>query len=450
MTCELEGRRILVLGLGVSGRSAADFCAARGARVLAADERPAEAIEDLAELDPRVERRLGRPFPDPADFDLVVPSPGVPRERYRDRARRVWGDVELVYRALAVPIVAITGTNGKSTTTLLVEAMLRAAGLRARAAGNLGAPALGLVGQALDLAVLEVSSFQLESTEAFRPRVAVILNITPDHLDRHGSFEAYAAAKARILAHQQPDDAAVLNFDDPAVRALADGARARVFPFRTAGPLDRGAWLDLGAIALRQGEPPPVRLSIDGLRLPGPHNRENAVAALAAAAAAGADPEKAIAALADFAGLPHRAEEVGRVRGVTFVDDSKATNPGAALRSLLGFGSPSVPLVWIAGGRDKGLDFRELAEAAGGRVRAAVLIGEAAAALERALAGRVELHRAASLEEAVRRAAGLASTGDVVLLSPACASHDQFRSFEERGERFRAAVAELAREEATR
>jgi UDP-N-acetylmuramoylalanine--D-glutamate ligase len=445
--CELEGQRILVLGLGVSGRSAADFCAARGARVLAADERPAEAMEGLAELDTRVERQLGRSFPDPADFDLVVPSPGVPRERYRDRARRVWGDVELLYRALAVPIVAITGTNGKSTTTLLVEAMLRAAGLRACAAGNLGAPALGLVGQALDLAVLEVSSFQLETIETFRPRVAVILNITPDHLDRHGSFEAYAAAKARILAHQQPEDAAVLNFDDPAVRALADGAHARVLPFRTAGPLERGAWLDAGAIALRLGESPPVRLATDGLRLPGPHNRENAVAALAAAAAAGAEPEKAIAGLAGFAGLPHRAEEVGRVCGVTFVDDSKATNPGAALRSLLGFPSP---LVWIAGGRDKGLDFRELAEAAGERVRAAVLIGEAAAALERALAGRVDLHRAASLEEAVRCAAGLAAAGDVVLLSPACASHDQFRSFEERGERFRAAVAELAREEASR
>jgi UDP-N-acetylmuramoylalanine--D-glutamate ligase len=355
--------------------------------------------------------------------------------------------VELLYRALPVPIVAGTGTNGKSTTVLLLEAMLRAAGLRARAAGNLGAPALGLLGQALDLAVLEVSSFQLESTEAFRPRVAVILNITPDHLDRHGSFEAYTAAKARILARQQPEDAAVLNFDDPAVRALAEGARARVIPFRSAGPLDRGAWLDAGSIALQQGEPLPLRLSMDGLRLPGPHNRENALAALAAAAAAGADPEKAIAALADFAGLPHRAEEVGRVRGVTFVDDSKATNPGAALRSLLGFPSP---LVWIAGGRDKGLDFRELAEAAGERVRAAVLIGEAAAALERALAGRVDLHRAASLEEAVRRAAGLAAAGDVVLLSPACASHDQFRSFEERGERFRAAVAELAREEASR
>jgi len=444
--CELEGQRILVLGLGVSGRSAADFCAARGARVLAADERPAEAIEGLAELDTRVERQLGRSFPDPADFDLVVPSPGVPRERYCDRARRAWGDVELLYRALPVPIVAVTGTNGKSTTVLLLEAMLRAAGLRARAAGNLGAPALGLVGQALDLAVLEVSSFQLESTEAFRPRVAVILNITPDHLDRHGSFEAYTAAKARILARQQPEDAAVLNFDDPAVRALAEGARARVIPFRSAGPLDRGAWLDAGSIALQQGEPLPLRLSMDGLRLPGPHNRENALAALAAAAAAGADPEKAIAALADFAGLPHRAEEVGRVRGVTFVDDSKATNPGAALQSLLGF---PPPLVWIAGGRDKGLDFRELAEVAGKRVRAAVLIGEAAAALERTLAGRVELHRAESLEQAVRRAAGLAAVGEVVLLSPACASHDQFRSFEERGEHFRAAVAALAREEAS-
>jgi len=441
---DLADRRVLVLGLGVSGVSAANFCAERGARVVAADERPARALSGLSDLDARVERVLGRAFPDPADFDLVVPSPGVPRERYADRARRAWGDVELLYRVLAVPILAVTGTNGKSTTTRLAESMLRAAGLRTRAAGNVGAPALGLVGEALDWAVLEVSSFQLETTEEFRPRVAVILNLTPDHLDRHGSFEAYRDAKARILARQEADDVAVLNFDDPAVRDLADACRARVLPFRTAGALSHGAWLDGSCIVIRDGDGPAVRLPLDGLRLSGLHNRENAVAALAAVAAAGADPSKAILALDGFVGLPHRVEEVGRAGGALFVNDSKATNPGAAVQSLRSF---PASVIWIAGGRDKGLDFAELAAVAAARVRAAVLIGEATGKLEAALAGRVDVLAAASIEEAVQRAAGLARRGDVVLLSPACASQDQFRDFEERGDRFRVAVAALARRE---
>ena len=242
-----------------------------------------------------------------------------------------WGDIELAARALAVPIVAVTGTNGKSTTTHLVAAGLRGAGLRAAAAGNVGEPALGLVGQALDVAVLEVSSFQLESTESLRPRVAVLLNLTPDHLDRHGNFEAYRAAKARILAHQQPDDTAVLSADDPEVWSLAAEARARVLPFSTRAPLEHGAWLDAGAALLREPEGQALRVAFAELRLVGAHNRENVLAALAAAWAAGADPARAMAAMARFPGLPHRMEEVGSRDGVRFVNDSKATNPGAAL-----------------------------------------------------------------------------------------------------------------------
>jgi UDP-N-acetylmuramoylalanine--D-glutamate ligase len=318
--------------------------------------------------------------------------------------------------------------------------MLRAAGLRAAAAGNIGTPALDLVGEALDVAVLEVSSFQLEATDAFRSDVAVILNLTPDHLDRHGSFEAYVATKARILAAQRAEDIAILNFDDPAVRELAASARARVVPFRTRGPLERGAWLDAGALVLRLGDAPPQRLSIDGLQLAGAHNRENALAALCAAACAGADPEEALCALTAFEGLPHRTQIVARRSGILFVDDSKATNPGAALSSLASF---EAPLVWIAGGRDKDLDLTELADAASRRVRAAVLLGEAAQKLARALAGRVESHIVDSIEDAVCKAAQLARAGDVVLLSPGCSSLDQFRDFEERGQRFRAAVEAL-------
>jgi UDP-N-acetylmuramoylalanine--D-glutamate ligase len=438
---ELAGKRVLVLGLGVSGRSAARFAASRGARVVAADERPAERIEGLGELPPEVELATGAPFPDPAPFDLVVPSPGVPAARWTGRARLAWGDLELAGRALAAPILAVTGTNGKSTTTLLALALLRAAGLRARAAGNLGTPALDLVGEPLDAVVLEVSSFQLEAVDAFRPRVAVVLNVTPDHLDRHGSLEAYAATKARLLRRQEPGDAAVLSFDDPLVRAMAGQTRARVVPFSTRAPLERGACLDAGAALLHEPGRAPLRIPLDALRLAGAHNRENALAALAAVWAFGADVGRAAFALATFEGLPHRAEAVATLGGVRFVNDSKGTNPGAATRALEGFAGH--PLVWIAGGRDKGLDFSELAACAQGRVRAAILIGEAADKLAAALAGRVEVERAAGLEQAVRRAGELARPGDVVLLSPACASQDQFRDFAERGERFRRAVAAL-------
>jgi len=440
---ELDDKRVLVLGLGVSGRSAAAFCAEHGARVVAAEEGPlADTVPDLPSS---VEVSAGAPFPDPADFDLVVPSPGVPRERYAARARRVWGDVEIAYRALAIPLIAVTGTNGKSTTVLLIEAMLRSAGLRVRAAGNLGAPALGLVGEALDVAVIEVSSFQLDTTEAFRPRVSVVLNITPDHLDRHGSFGAYAAAKARIKARQEAPDVAVLNFDDAVVRGFGSDTRASVLPFQAAGPLASGAWIDTGAFVLNApellGRTEPLRLSLDGSKLRGAHNLENITAALCAVAAFGVDPKRAVTALAHFEGLPHRNEVVGRVRGVTFVDDSKATNPGASIRSVSGAGGP---VVWIAGGRGKGLDFGALANAACRHARAAVLIGESAGALEEAIAGRMKVQHAASLEEAVDCAARCARPGDTVLLSPACASQDQFRDFAERGDRFRAAVERLS------
>jgi len=437
---ELAGQKILVLGLGVSGRSAANFCALRGAEVVAADEREPAALEGLDAVDGAVSLATGAPFPDPADFDLVVPSPGVPAERYRERALRVWGDVELAYRGLSVPIVAITGTNGKSTTTLLVETMLRAAGFRAKAAGNLGTPALELIGEALDFAVLEVSSFQLETTETFRPAIAVVLNITPDHLDRHGSLAAYASAKARIVSAQEAEDVAVLNFDDPHVRALATETKARIYPYRCSGPAAGGAWLDAGAAMISGDSGSATRVSLDGMRLVGSHNRENALAALATVTAAGADPARAAGALASFSGLPHRGEVVGHRGDVTWINDSKATNPGAAMRALAGFAKP---VIWIAGGRDKGLDFGDLAAVAAERVRIAVLIGEAAGKLEGALAGHVEVHLAASVEAAVGFASQLANAGDVVLLAPACASQDQFRDFAERGDRFRRAVAKL-------
>jgi UDP-N-acetylmuramoylalanine--D-glutamate ligase len=444
---ELQGARVLVLGLGMSGASAARFCAERGAHVVAAEEAAREL--DAGALGPGVELRVGAPFPDPAAFDLVVPSPGVPRARYAG-ARRALGDVELAYLALRVPIVAVTGTNGKSTTVRLVEAMLRAAGLRAEAAGNVGVPALDLVGRPLDVAVLEVSSFQLEAVERFRPRVGVVLNVTDDHLDRHGSLEAYAAAKARLFERQEPEDVAIANGDDPLARKVAAAGRGRLALFQRVGPVAQGAgravaegaWWEAGAIALaRDGRI--ERLGTDDLAGGALPPRENVLAALLAATSAGAEPRRALAALADWSGLPHRLETVAVRGGVAFVDDSKATNPGAAEFAL---DAQRAPVVWIAGGRDKELSFDALAERARGRVRRALLVGEAAGKIARALEGRVPYEQVGTVEAAVRRAAELAAPGDVVLLAPGCASFDQFKSYAERGERFRAAVLALGEE----
>jgi UDP-N-acetylmuramoylalanine--D-glutamate ligase len=433
---DVTGQRVLVLGLGRSGRSAARFLAARGAEVVAADERAAETIDELDALRGQVELRLGEPFPDPAAFDLVVPSPGVPAARFAS-ARRALGDVELAFRSLAVPVVAITGTNGKTTTTELCARMLVAAGLRAEAAGNIGLPALELVGRPLDVAVLEVSSFQLEAVDAFRPRVAVILNVTPDHLDRHGDFAGYVAAKARIVARQQGDDVAIACADDAAARGIAEQSRGRRWLFSARNAVERGAFWDSGCAVLRDGAET-QRVALDALA--GAESTpplDDVLAALLACRAVGADVAKAATALLGFTLPPHRREMVARFRDVAFVNDSKATNPDAARLALE---SASGPVVWIAGGRNKGIDLRPLADLAVTRARAVVLLGEASDAIETAIAGRLPVRRAQRIEDAVAIAGEVARAGDVVLLSPACASFDQFRNYEERGVRFRDAV----------
>jgi UDP-N-acetylmuramoylalanine--D-glutamate ligase len=266
-----------------------------------------------------------------------------------------------------------------------------------------------------------------------------MLNLSEDHLDRHGSMEEYTSAKQRIFARQEADDVAVLNGDDPRVTALQPEIRAEIRTFRQFTPSERGAWWDGAAIVLRAGGDD-IRLHLEGIPLGSGHHRQNALAALLAASAAGADPSKAARALASFKGLPHRSELVRRIQGVDWINDSKATNPGAALAALT---SQATPVVWIAGGRDKGLDFEALAEAASGRVRTALLIGEAAGKIAASLTGRVAFEHTGTLEEAVHRAHSLAEPGDAVVLAPACACFDQFAGFEDRGEQFRELVQAL-------
>ncbi len=430
---ELAGKKVLVIGLGVSGRSAAAFCAERGAHVVASDERTDLVPPDLPD---EIEIVLGDALPDPADFDIVVPSPGVPRARYAERAKVAWGDLELAYRSLPVPIVAVTGTNGKSTTVRLIEAMLRAGGLRARAAGNIGDAALGLVGEALDIAILEVSSFQLEAVDSFHPRVAVILGCTPDHLDRHGSFERYLAEKLRIFSRQEASDVAIVNADDASVLAASEHVASERWLYSTRRPVEVGAFVEAGGLRLRIPAGDFV-LPLDvGEMFSGPL-LGNVLASLLAATALGVAPEQALAGLARFHPLPHRMERIAERDGVAWIDDSKATNPGAAAAAIAAVGGP---ILWIAGGRSKGTGFAELRQAPLARVRLLLAIGEASAELADELSDRVAVEPCETLARAVARAAELAREGDAVLLAPACASFDQFAGFAARGEAFRKLV----------
>ena len=397
-------RSALVLGLARQGEAAAAALERRGVRVVHAD------------------RKLGNDA-DPAllgGVDVLIKAGGVPNEQPLPAAARargvpIWSDVELAFRILPNPFLAVTGTNGKTTTTALLGEMFRSAGREAAVAGNIGLAVCALDGRVSADAwvVCELSSFQLEHVERFRARIAVLVNLAPDHLDRHGTFEAYAAAKLRAFERQEVDDVAVVPRGFGAVPG-----RARRVEFAADDPLPR--------------EP----------ALRGRHNRENAAAATACARAAGL-PDAAIAgALESFPGVPHRLEVVREIAGVTYVNDSKATNVAAALPALEAYGDAQVHL--ILGGSLKGEPFGPLAEALGVNIRGVYLVGEAADAIESAIAGRgVAVERSGDLEHAVADAASAARSGDVVLLSPACASYDQFRDFEERGERFRALVGAL-------
>jgi UDP-N-acetylmuramoylalanine--D-glutamate ligase len=437
----------LVVGLGVTGEAVARRLAGAGP-VTVVDDDPSAArfAERAAALEALGVRVVGAPSAgELAELvgaaDLVVPSPGVPEAHpVYDLAGRAGvplrSEIELAGAAATargLPLVAVTGTNGKTTVTTLVAEMLAAGGLRAVAAGNIGRPLLDAVHDDVDVVVAEVSSFQLRFTETFRPRVAVLLNVAEDHLDWHPTFQDYLAAKARIFANQSGGDVLVYNADDEAVAGVAKTAhRAVAFTLRS-----RPASWKLHDGHLVRPDDQPV-MAVADLARRGPHDIANALAASAAAGELGAPDAALRRVLTTFAGLPHRVTPVGQSGGVTFVDDSKATNPHAALAALAGFDS----VVLVAGGRNKGLDLGVLGREAA-RIRAVVAIGEAAGEVEAAFAGVRPVHRAGSMAEAVRLAAGLAEPGDTVLLSPACASFDRYTSYAARGDDFAQQVRAL-------
>ncbi len=425
------GKRVLVLGLGRSGAAAARVLVRAGAHVVGYDRDPARGTE----LPGGMQRASGDAPPAFDAFDAVVQSPGFPAAAHP----RLLPEVDLAVEFLSAPIAGVTGSNGKSTTTTLLGEMLAESGQRVAVGGNLGTALCDFVGLELERVVAELSSFQLEHARRLHADVAVLLNLAPDHFDRHGTLEAYGAAKARLAELQQPGDALVANLDDVWARRVAARSPARVVYFSERERPKRGAFLAGPDFVVAHEGGEWLRLPRAELSWACRTPIQNALAAAAAAAECGAQPDAVRRVLARFAGLPHRATLVCERAGVRWIDDSKATNPAAAARSL---GALDAPVIWIAGGRNKGLDFAELRPFVS-RVRIALLIGEAAGELAAALGGALESVAVGSLESAVAEAARRAQSGDVVLLAPACTSLDQFRSFEERGDRFAALARAL-------
>jgi len=436
--------RVLVYGLGLSGRAAARLLLARGAAVLAVDDKAADA-GDLAgkiELLPG-----GGSQPLPAGIDTVVVSPGVPLDRpiLEDARRRgvpVIAEVELAFPFLNGPVVAITGSNGKSTTTAMVGDMLRAAGFQVEVCGNIGEPLADKVAGPPDrIFVVELSSFQIEGIDTFSPRAAALLNLSEDHLDRYGSLAAYGAAKKRLFYRQAVDAVAVLNADDPETLAVETRARRRLFS--RLGPVTDGCWAgaDGRVVEVAPSRAETELFQASDVPLAGVQNLENAMAAALLARAMGAGPDAIRAGLRGFKGLPHRLQKVGERAGVLFYDDSKGTNPGATLKAIEGFADGTVHL--ILGGRNKDADLALLTPMVRRKARRAYLIGESARDFETALGGAVPFEISETMERAVRSAAAQARAGEAVVLSPACASFDQFRNFVHRGQVFQEIVRNI-------
>lgn len=446
---DLTGKKIVVVGLARTGASVARFLAERGAQVVVTDMKDetalAEPLQQLAgvEVDYELGRHVSHTF---LMADLIVVSPGVPMDikplvMARAQGRPVISEIELASRFITPPMAAITGTNGKTTTTTLTGEIFKACGLRTFVGGNIGTPLIELAasGEEVDRVVAEISSFQLEGIESFRPKVAVLLNLTEDHLDRYASYQEYIDAKLRIFENQTADDFAVLNADDPLVAACAEKVAARPVMMSRLKELDEGIFWQDGVITFRL-DGREERFPTANFKLRGVHNLENIMAALATTLLMGCDASRTLAAVESFKGLKHRMEFVREVNGVSWYEDSKGTNVGSVVRSLESF---PADITLIAGGKDKGGSYQPLAELVRERVSHLVLIGEAKERMRDELGHLTDTCFAETLEEAVETAARLTVPGGVVLFSPACSSFDMFRDYEERANRFVAAVKGL-------
>jgi len=447
---DLSNKRVLVVGLGKSGVASALFLKARGARVTVSDTKPQDELKNEipALLDQGIAVETGghgeRTF---RGQDLIVVSPGVPVDapplvQARALGEKVIGEIELAAEFFPGKIVAITGSNGKTTTTTLAGEILAAGGLSTVVGGNIGTPAISLVERASveTIAVLEVSSFQLETIQTFRPRIAVVLNVTPDHLDRHRTFAAYTDAKARIFENQQADDFAVLNADDPTCVEMATRTRARVFWFSRKKEVKQGAYVRDGQILFRDSKGQREIMLLSEIPLKGAHNVENVLAAVCVGALSTVEPGQIRKAVAGFKAVEHRLEYVATIRGVEYYNDSKATKVDATIKALESF---PANLHLILGGKDKGSDYTVLNDLLRQRVKRVYTIGTAAVKIESQIKGAAEIVHAETLENAIKRAAESAQPGDIVLLAPACASFDQFRSYEHRGKVFKELVMGL-------
>ncbi len=443
---EIKGKKVLVLGLARTGRECARFLAQRGASVQVTDVRSEEELkqemETLAALPIRY--FLGGEDPDWLEgVDIIVPSPGVPAENVllKEGSRRgikILSEIEFACRFLRAPLVAITGTNGKSTTTTLVGEMLKASGGKVFVGGNIGTPLIGFVGGDWEWGVVEVSSFQLEWIEEFRPRISVLLNLTEDHLDRYPNFRAYCQAKQRIFEAQAANDIAILSRDDRLVWEMRKRIRARVVSFGFS-EVDEGVFVAAREMIWRDGSRE-EKFPLSRVKIQGVHNVENMMAAIAVAKSAGVSASLIQKVLEEFPGLEHRLEFVREKDGVRYYNDSKGTNVGAVVKSLASF---SDPVILLAGGVDKGGDYGILRQEIRQKVRRLVLFGEAQEIIARALGDLTETVIVENLEAAVGDAFAHARAGEVVLLSPACSSFDMFRNYAERGQVFKSLVQAL-------
>ncbi len=448
---DLSGKKILVVGLGDSGRAAAQWLVTQRAHVTVSE------LKETSELDRYVLRDLlgsevkvecgGHRVESFLESDLIVVSPGVPLDieplvAARQKGLPIIGELELASRYLKTPAIGVTGTNGKSTVVKLIGNMLQRTGRSVFVGGNFGPPLTEYIGgeQAADFAVLELSSFQLDTVETFSPLMALILNVSPDHLDRYKDYQSYARSKERIFSHQGPGQMLILNDDDPWLRSLQPEGGPRVFRYGIEREAWRDAFLENGYIAAIMPEREAARFRLDRFALPGDHNRLNLMAAIMASLLLGVSPPDLQEAIDHFEGLPHRLELVDEIRGVAFYNDSKATNIDAAIKSITSF---LRPIILIAGGRHKDSDYLPLIEAASQNVKGAVFLGEASRLLAEASAGRIPWQMATDMSDAVALAFAKAKEGDVVLLAPACSSFDMFRNFEHRGMVFRKAVKRL-------